>query len=52
LYKKDMNGIGIAAGGEEMGNFIAFIESLQGKVKIFERIAEFECFKKEIHNVG
>jgi cytochrome c len=44
--KKDMNGIGINPDGEEMGNLITFIESLQGKVKISERIAGFDCLEE------
>jgi len=43
--KKDMNGIGIAPDGEEMANIITYIESLQGKVKISERIAGFDCLE-------
>jgi mono/diheme cytochrome c family protein len=43
--KKDMNGIGIALDGEEMADLITYIESLEGKVKVSERIAGFECLE-------
>jgi hypothetical protein len=43
--KKDLNGIGIAPDGEEMANIIIYIKSLQGKVKISERIAGFDCLE-------
>jgi hypothetical protein len=41
-----MNGIGINPDGDEMGNLITFIESLQGKVKISEIIAGFDCLEE------
>ena len=43
--KKDMNGVGIAPDGEEMANLISYIESLQGKMKISEKIAGFDCLE-------
>jgi len=43
--KKDMNGIGIALDGEEMADLITYIESLEGKVQVSERIAGFDCLE-------
>ena len=43
--RKDMDGIGITPDGEEMGNLLTYIESLQGKVKVSERIARLDCLE-------
>jgi hypothetical protein len=43
--KKEMNGIGITPDDEEMEHLLTYIESLQGKVKISERIAGFDCLE-------
>jgi hypothetical protein len=43
--KKDMNGIGIAPDGEKMANLKIYIESLDGKVRISERVAGIDCLE-------
>ena len=43
--RKDMDGIGITPDGEEMEHLLTYIESLQGKVKVSERIAGLDCLE-------